>query len=158
MSDPVREGLSSQVVGANLTWHERSVRRREEKQETSGPVPIEIGVSVGVQEPHDEKAPAIWVRQRVEAMQGRLEATYEVTVLFRLQNDFPVNDDAIVRDFVRLVGFDYVLGFVRGALADGARSLGLSPPLIPTFDPEVHGLDGDDEVEGADSTEADGRD
>lgn len=137
MTSSDRQDLSGQVVGANLTWHERNIRRREKATADGGqePLSLELDVNGGVQEARDGKSPAIWVRQRAQSAGGTVDGTFDVTVLFRMQEDFPVSDDELVEEFIRVIGFDYVLGFVRGAFADGAQSLGLRPYLIPVIDP-----------------------
>ncbi|BBZ51239.1 hypothetical protein H7H82_21410 [Mycobacterium heidelbergense] len=134
------EDLINRVVGADLTWYERSSRRREESESEGDDkseendeelTPFELAVRVGTNVENDHSTPHIRVRERIEMFKNGLESAYDLEVTFRMESGFPTNDDEALGAFVDTVGFDYVLGMIRGAFNDGARVMGIQPPVIP---------------------------
>lgn len=143
------EDLINQVVGADLTWYERSARRREDNESKDGAKepraleedseseddaeessPFELTIRVGTNEEHDDP-PHIRVRERIEMVRDGLESAYDLAVTFRMASDFPTNDPEALGEFVDRVGFEYVLGLIRGAFNDGSRMMGVRPPILP---------------------------
>lgn len=141
--NPTAVELIDQVIGADWTWYERSSRKLEDKDQNEDgegdgsdendddSTPFELTVKIGTDTSNKETPPHIRIRQRIEMVNKGLASVYDVAVTFRLKPEFPTDDFEALGQFVDRIGFDYVLGLIRGAFNDGARAMGIEPPLIP---------------------------
>lgn len=124
-----------QVVSAQLRWYERSIVRfyadssNAPKRETDE---IELEAKVGYIPEKEDRPSSVIIRQRVKAELRDADATFEAAVNFRMRQA-PAGAEAI-QEFSVEVGFEYVFGLIRAAVADGTRSVGLSAALLPSVD------------------------
>lgn len=123
------------VTSAQLRWYERTVRRyfgddldvRVEREEE-----YEVRLHVGRQSAEDGSPAAVIVRERLEAELANATLCLEVGVNFELGGILNVSSEDAER-FVATIGFDYVLGLLRGAVVDSLRSVGLPAALLPVM-------------------------
>lgn len=131
-----RKELIDQVVGADWTWYERGCRRVDSAPQSDADgspddFPLEINVRVTSRPAMDGEEPEITIRERSVTVYKWLESSYDVSVTFTMRVGFPTDDANVLRRFVEMVGFEYVLGLIRAAFIDGARVMGLEPPIFP---------------------------
>lgn len=141
-----RQHLIDQVVNADWTWFERANRRMEAEDDDSDGAseaagdeepeddhPLEISVTVGIRRPQGEAPPEVRIRERMTTQHEVIASTLDVEVRFKMDAEFPIDDNDVVKAFVDNVAGEYVLGFLRSAYADDCRTMGIEPPLVPAI-------------------------
>lgn len=136
--------LQDRIVAANLRWHNRSTVR---KWPDAGPSPFGVEFSGGENETEhrgakvamsvlvgttDDGSPVVQLRAAVQLNDDRRYCLQDCEVRFHLSGPGVEPTDDELRTMVAGWGAEYILGYLRGALADGARSVGLAAPVLPT--------------------------
>ncbi|MEP9391188.1 hypothetical protein ABLE92_07710 [Gordonia sp. VNQ95] len=141
--------LQDRVTGANIRWHCRSVIRRWADDNTPAPFGTEFivvtaeddqpdGVSVALSVKTSDKGdgrdhPTVRVRGAVQVVDDQMVSLQDCEVRFHLGNDSSAPAEHELRDMLTGWGAEYLFGYLRGAVADSARSVGLAAPVLPTM-------------------------
>lgn len=129
------------IRGAALRWYERRIQRFYDEERSARDNlddDVELGLSFRTSPAEKTgKGMTIQIQIKLEGELPDASFRYDCGVQF-LTTRTEISDPAI-REFAHARGGEYVLGYIRGALADGSRSVGLDAIVLPFFklpDPE----------------------
>ena len=131
------------IVEADIRWYERSIRRLfgDELEARSGQDPeVAVTSSFGIGAKNKNSHSTVIIKMRIDAQLDGADAAMEAAIQFGVGSDLDPDNQghvADVKSFVDDFGGEYVLGVLRGALADATRSVGLPAVLLPFADLEV---------------------
>ncbi|HEY9315824.1 hypothetical protein [Williamsia sp.] len=136
------DSIIDRVTRGNIRWYRRAVGRKYVTEE-GGPwdesglweVPdtgdgLRIAFRLNLAS-SAKNEPLIIVRALLQLNDDRLlaELDCEGQFFFEEDGEDPTNDE--IRRFAEECGIEYVFGYLRSALADSARLVGLAAPIIP---------------------------
>ncbi|WP_131821681.1 hypothetical protein [Mycobacteroides chelonae] len=135
--------VAPQPTGATLRWYERSVERRFDDFATDWvPDPDDInglGLWIGVDSKvsnDDSSIAQITIRAEVTLNQPEVSVYLACGVRFNFAGAGEKLPHEEAAAFCKGSGIDYVLGYLRGALTDATRSVGLPGAIMPGHVPE----------------------
>ncbi|QYC54599.1 hypothetical protein PP488_gp41 [Gordonia phage Agueybana] len=134
--------LPDHAAGASLRWSKRSIERRfgDERDDWDDEPRLLIGFGVNhhaVDKAEDAETDETYhVEFHVDFELADPDITIELicSVRFRFRAVNAVSDDE-VRDFLRDYGLEYTLGFIRAAVADQTRLVGMPTAMLPVKSP-----------------------
>lgn len=131
-----------------LRWHTRSVERRfddEVAQWSADPDEDGLRLSVGAalshasEDDHDDErpvgAPSIALRVVLQLDRDDLSIKLDCATRFTFAENMDMTPEEAA-DFATTAGLAYAFGFVRGAMCDLPRSVGLAGVMLPALYPE----------------------
>ncbi len=135
--------LVERIESSGVRWHERSVVRHrpdsvdppwriEGRSSDPDDEGLTIRIATVVEGPTASRPQVVLsVRGDLVIEIANMTARFDCECRFRLSEGVPVPTRDDRQAFLMDTAIDYLLGYLRGALADAARSVGLSAPMIP---------------------------
>ncbi|RPA65743.1 hypothetical protein EF294_03115 [Gordonia oryzae] len=152
--------LIESAAGAGLRWFKRSIERRygDERDQWDEDARLQIGFGLShhqvLDAPDDGDSASYHIELRVELELADQDITAELScaVQFRFV-DVSAPGRKEIEEFLRDHALEYVLGFVRAAVADQTRLIGMPTAMLPIRTPswdEVLPMLFDDDAEASD--------